>query len=85
MHPASQDTMHLKSNVVHEVERETSAFVDLVDFFFFFPENMMDRVGAAGGGKSWAFTAAHPPGSETPLPPLHDSISFLGPPLPAGP
>lgn len=37
MHPASQDTMHLKSNVVHEVERETSAFVDLVDFFFFFP------------------------------------------------
>ena len=34
----------------------------------------MDRVGAAGGGKSWAFTvsstAAHPPGSETPSHPF---------------
>lgn len=33
--------MHLKSNVIHEVERETSGFVDLVGFFF--PENVMDR------------------------------------------
>lgn len=63
--------MHLKANVIHEVERETSGFVDLVCFFF--PENVMDRAGTAGGGKSWAFTvrstAAHPSGSETPAHP----------------
>lgn len=48
-------------------------FVDLVDFFF--PENVMeDRAGAAGSGKSWAFTVssteAHLSGSETPAHPF---------------